>query len=256
MKITVLCPTFRRPHLLSHLIWCFTQQTHEDRELIVLSDGGDLLPSHGDRWRVEVADARYPSLGAKRNALALMSDAGAICQFDDDDLYLPWHLEAAASAIQSSPQGMAWSRPSEVLHIRGGTLSRHYTWNHPSMADKAYQGGWVYSRDLFVASGGYNVKISNGEDRELQRAFIAAGAVETDPVTAEYPPSYIWGPTPGWHLSSMGPAQVGYDWMSHLLRRSDVLVRVGPIEPPGIRSITKDAIPNTVLARPWGGDWK
>ena len=44
MKLTCVCPTYRRPRLLANAIACFVAQTYPNRELIVLDDAGELEP--------------------------------------------------------------------------------------------------------------------------------------------------------------------------------------------------------------------
>ena len=108
MKLVVLCPTFRRPKLLGYLIRCFERQTHPDRELVILDDAGTLRPQTGDLWRVLSQPNRFPTLGAKRNALARLapSDCGGLGFWGDqvygftrDNEYLLIDVGTAAATL-------------------------------------------------------------------------------------------------------------------------------------------------------------
>jgi len=52
VRIAAVCPTYKRPHLLGRAIHCFLQQTHPDRELVILDDAGQYPTQSGDRWRL------------------------------------------------------------------------------------------------------------------------------------------------------------------------------------------------------------
>ena len=139
---------------------------------------------------------RFRTLGEKRNAAAALvgDDVEALAVWDDDDLYLPWALSAAAAALRQAP----WSRPSLVLHPQDdGQLRQHATGG-------LFHGGWAYRRDLFARAGGYPA-MDNGEDQALAGRFRRLAAASADPCALGFPPAYVycWGGG-AWHLSGMG----------------------------------------------------
>src|SRR5580765_6828140 len=102
MKITAFCPTLNRPELLGRLIKCFENQTYQDRELIILDDGGQYENQKGDRWEVVSVPRRFASLGEKNNAAIALADfdTWALAKADDDDIYMPWWLESLVDALK------------------------------------------------------------------------------------------------------------------------------------------------------------
>ena len=90
MLVACLTPTRDRRLYLPLAIQCFLNQTHTDRELLILDDGDDdirdLIPK--DRRITCVRNpAAHATLGAKLNALAAMTSAEVLCNWDDDDWY-------------------------------------------------------------------------------------------------------------------------------------------------------------------------
>ncbi|GAB6186268.1 hypothetical protein [Thermopirellula anaerolimosa] len=90
---------------------------------------------------------RFRTLGEKRNASAALvsPDVDAYAVWDDDDIYLPWHLETMAQVFAA---GISWSRPAEVWIDRRTHLQRKTTGG-------LFHGSWGFTREAFLAVGGY-----------------------------------------------------------------------------------------------------
>lgn len=203
LKIAVCTVTYKRPALLGQAIWCFEQQTYANRTMVILDDSGELPEREGDGWRIVRAPERYPTLGAKRNACARLAppDADVLVVWDDDDLYLPWGLEATAAACRRAD----WSRPSEVCLLTANGCLWRIKSHSEGRNDKANQCSWGVAAALFWSVGGYNEAKNQGEDADLARKLLAAGASEADPITvAPSLPWYIWGPHGNRHISEPG----------------------------------------------------
>ena len=108
MNILCLCPTYGRPRLVANALACFLAQDYpeEKRRLVILDDAGQIPASQADGWAVISMPVRYNSLPDKYNALLSMervlrpnSRWDAVAVWDDDDIYFPWHLSAAAKAL-------------------------------------------------------------------------------------------------------------------------------------------------------------
>ena len=180
MKIAAVCVTYLRPRQLGWMIHCFLRQDYpaDQRELVVLDDAGQYENQSGPSWRLVSTPSRFRTLGEKRNAAAALvgDDVEALAVWDDDDLYLPWALSAAAAALRQAP----WSRPSLVLHPQDdGQLRQHATGG-------LFHGGWAYRRDLFQRAGGYPA-MDNGEDQALAGRFRRLAAASADPCALGLP---------------------------------------------------------------------
>lgn len=198
LKIACLCVTYRRPRRLAEAIACFERQDYPEalRELVVLDDAGQYAPLSGPRWQVVSTPRRFRTLGEKRNAAAALAapDADAYLVWDDDDIYLPWHVSAAARALARSP----WTVPARLYREMAGQLELF------DNAARYYHAAWGFSRRLFERAGGYPFA-QRGEDQLLRARFEAAGAVPADP-TAGGEPSYImrwFGEPDAWHFSAL-----------------------------------------------------
>lgn len=124
--ITAVCPTYGRPlHLLQNTIAAFAAQTEKRSRLIILDDLGNLSGCTCDVPNVEiiVTRQRYASLPDKYNALLRYVDTPYLAVWEDDDLYLPWHLENLVIAYEAVP-GAVWLHPAQVWSTYTGTPTK------------------------------------------------------------------------------------------------------------------------------------
>lgn len=120
---TVITPTLNQPLIscllvtydrLNHVktaIQCFVDQTYENRELVIVTDGPALFKQALNRHLADLDQANIRlievnasgnTLGRLRN-LALSEASGDIfCQWDDDDMYHPKRLEVQARHLTAS----------------------------------------------------------------------------------------------------------------------------------------------------------
>jgi len=157
VRIAAVCPTYKRPHLLGRAIHCFLQQTHPDRELVILDDAGQYPTQSGDRWRLVSTPTRYPDFGTKRNAAIDLVSPGteAILCWDDDDVMWPQAMACAAEALEHNP----WAQCMVVLETqRPGLLKACLA--HAGVGLHPWQWGyggcWAYRLPELRALGGYD----------------------------------------------------------------------------------------------------
>jgi len=218
MKIACLCCTYNRPEQLAEAIESFQRQTYplEKRELIVLDDAGQHDEQTGPGWWLLSVGKRFRTLGEKRNACAALAsaDVDAFAVWDDDDICLPWHLEAMASVLES---GVPWSRPEEVWIDRRTRLERKPTGG-------LFHGAWGFTRDAFLSVGSYPA-MQSGQDQALAGRFKQAGIRMASPGGV---PSYIyrWHTYPGArHLSTMGKGGYERRGEERVVRQAGVVAR-------------------------------
>ena len=114
--VSVIIPTFNRPHLLRRALESCFAQTLTNIELIVVNDGGeeveallanlDAPPSIALRY---VRHERNAGLAAARNTGLEAALGGYIAYLDDDDRFLPDHLERLSDAARAGPRGVYYS---------------------------------------------------------------------------------------------------------------------------------------------------
>jgi len=154
MKVACICPTYGRPHLVPSTIWLFQAQknTGFDLRLFILDDANQFDSQVHTNWELLVRRDRFPSLGAKINALVRQAvDWGAeiICMWDDDDIYLSEHVQNHVLEILET--NTQWSVPRTKYFLSGGTeLKKAYH-------DVPYcHGSWAYRTEAWRAIRGYS----------------------------------------------------------------------------------------------------
>jgi hypothetical protein len=198
LKMACLCVTYLRPKRVAEAIACFERQDYPEalRELVVLDDAGQYAQLAGKRWQVVSTPRRFRTLGEKRNAAAALAapDTDAYVIWDDDDIYLPWHVSAVARALTKSP----WSVPTKIYRDMFGRLELN------DNDYRYYHSAWGFTRELYQRAGGYPFA-QRGEDQMFRERLEAAGATPADS-SADGEPSYVmrWFAEPGaWHFSAI-----------------------------------------------------
>ncbi|MBI6545534.1 MAG: glycosyltransferase [Cyanobacteria bacterium NC_groundwater_1444_Ag_S-0.65um_54_12] len=116
--VTVLLPTFNRPELLVEAINSVGRQTFANWQLWVLNDGGcDITAAVATADTAHVAVFELPHRGkaAALNWAIRRSETPYVAYLDDDDRWLPHHLETMLSVLEASTQyRAAYSAVREV----------------------------------------------------------------------------------------------------------------------------------------------
>lgn len=120
-----LCPTYRRPACLIRSLYCFMQQTYPNRHLLIWDDAGmytedkaERVDAHDNsRWSVRIITSpRFNSLPEKFNALAGLAPSDSyLAVWEDDDLYLPWHLSFSTEAMLTKPAMVLSNYPEMIV---------------------------------------------------------------------------------------------------------------------------------------------
>jgi len=188
--VSCLCPTYRRPRLLANAVACFLAQDYpaERRELLILDDAGQFPSQSGPGWELISLSRRFRSLPEKYNALAGMAQGDILVVWEDDDIYLPWHLSAHVAALANA----AYSKPSRVWSLYSGK---------PKLESSAgrFHASIACTRAAFETSGGWPVTARGDFDQQVMTRFAQAGP-KADPALRRIP-SYVfrWGSTGQYH---------------------------------------------------------
>ncbi len=209
--VTCLCPTYGRFERLRDAVACFLLQDYPGNRALLIScdqvDPIDLSSDPHERWMVEPrwslslfwTNRRFESLGEKRQWLLRLASTPLVAHWDDDDLYLPWHLSNCVRVLQATPRARcakprsAWWAlgPPEDFKVRG---PKH----------NSFEGQMVFERDRALALGGYPAKDS-GQALALMRAFKRAGDLEVFEPDCPEEISYVYRWNDGlWHISGRG----------------------------------------------------
>jgi len=195
MHFDIILPTTGRDSLVA-AVESVVGQTHEDWSLQISCDGqvfmpGDAIPDLGPRFKPVVGSVEPQGGygGPARNLGILMSQAESwIAYIDDDDEWLPNHLETLAKLIEENPgvnmvrtAGQSFMmkhkspRSSKLVKKMGAVNSTDFL-----------TVGMAHTREVFDKTDGWQP--CDNHDHMLWKQMLASGgiAAETDAVTYHF----------------------------------------------------------------------
>lgn len=220
--VSCLCSTYRHPRLLRNAVSCFLAQDYpaDRRELIVLDDYGQYdNRSYLGGYHVVSVRRRFGSLAEKRNACAALAlrpetqPTDVLCGWDDDDIYLPWHISAHVKALAVDVHPLAYSHPSLILSLYGRVL-------HREAGRGRFEGSFAFTRKTLEDSGGWPITRAAEHDQTfISRLSRACYGKVADPCKYR-PPSYVyrWETTGTEHASGYAPR--GLSWYDDYAREA------------------------------------
>lgn len=200
--------------MLSNLLACFRAQTFNSfAKLFVCDDANQYAQCDSpDLWLQSRGD-RFPSLPHKYNHLARRAilDWGAdvLSIWEDDDVFLPWHLANVASAVTC---GIRFVRTPMVysnyaLPKDGSTQLEG--------AEGRFHSSWSFTTELYTQVGGWPTTKRLDFDQQLGGMLNEADPLtgNTERVLKTLRPSYVyrWG-CGGWNGSQYGEDQYQTLW--------------------------------------------
>ncbi|MFG3099371.1 glycosyltransferase family 2 protein [Streptomyces sp. NPDC048182] len=104
--ISVIIPTRDRPGPLHRALRSVARQTYRRFEVIVVRDGGHTVEPVIDRWRHEIPvrllESDTPNgVSHARNRAIAVAQGDHVAFLDDDDVFLPHHLQTSADALRT-----------------------------------------------------------------------------------------------------------------------------------------------------------
>lgn len=179
--VSVIIPTHLRQTLIDS-VRSVVDQTYPEIETIVVADGPDvvlrtLLPQNGKLRLVELGRNWHsytdrPSYGAAARLVGTMCARGDyIAYLDDDDLFLPDHVESLVDLIQEKGVDFVYSKMANIqsghkIAEIGDGLPRYGAIGTPMILHKVEL--------LKIANWDYNH--GYGEDYGLFQRWLDAGA--------------------------------------------------------------------------------
>lgn len=103
LKISIIMPTYKRPHSIFRTVETIRQQVYNNWELIIIdNEGGTGYDFHDPRIRLYCHNARVSASYARNQGLKYAT-GNLVCFFDDDDDMFPGYLKCFAHAFQENP---------------------------------------------------------------------------------------------------------------------------------------------------------
>lgn len=175
---SIVVTTYNRPRLLRDTLTSIEQQSLRDFEVILVNDHGDpveVLLSDFDFPITYINQARNRGPAAARNAALRLARGHYIAFLDDDDCFLPSHLQALASAIESNPGYVVYSNSVYITEKIDGDkrveLARERRYSHGDYSiERLFVDNYIpintfaCPRDIALSTGGFDEALNGLED--------------------------------------------------------------------------------------------
>ncbi len=201
--ISVIIPTRDRPGMLRDALASVMRQTYGNWEVILVNDGGQdvsavlaSLPA-GAASRIASLELRLPQGVARARNSALPVARGEVIAFlDDDDLFLPEHLDALVEGMRGSGAAFAYTRSAGVEEQitngarvevrRGAPLEYRYSRSLLLVRNLIPTANWGVRRECLERCGGFDDTLACAEDWDMLLRLSALVPFHLIPaVTAE-----------------------------------------------------------------------
>lgn len=123
MKVSCVCCTYGRFTVVERSIACWINQTYKNKELLIFNTAETPLTLDKSLKNKNISivnsNKKYHSLGeVRQQALVCASGDVYIC-WDDDDLFLPWHIERGIKRMEKL-ETPAWMPKFSYFSFDGG----------------------------------------------------------------------------------------------------------------------------------------
>lgn len=217
--ITALCLTFGRVDFLNESIQMFLDQTYDGpKQLLVFNTfTKQRLIGNFPNVRIMNTPERPANLGACRNAAIHWAQPGLIVIWDDDDAYLPNHLQNFADQFD---EGTEWIWHSRQFYMEGFQLKQIVQGSCNSLA---------FTKAAWEKVGRYPDR-NSGEDRDFVSKLTAnCQGKKVQLKDEQLSLLYHWGQGV-YHLSGEGDDQKGMpSGHDRIARYTEDLARKGAI---------------------------
>ena len=167
MKIDCLMGTYGRYGLACEALACFLQQSRISQATLLIYNQHP-VPLRFDHPKVRIVNETPPpgSLRYVRQRMHELADPAAelIHWWDDDDLYLPWHLDDCLAHIGDN---FAWKPASSWTSLRNVEFSRH---------KNRFEGSWVLRAD-YVKTAPLDTHAASGDPTNRRCRFTRDNGV-------------------------------------------------------------------------------
>lgn len=186
--------TYGRVEFLEESLHSFLIQEYPgEKELIIVNDYPlQKLDFDHPQVRIYNLDKTFDTIGEKENFATELCRGEIICQWDDDDVAMPWHLRNVAKYFVKG---------SDLLHWQNGVF---YNNNQITSIMALGNSGIVFSKKIWTQLGGHPIE-NAGYDMTfvVKIKSTSKNIVLADPPDARCSWFYMWGGR-GYHMSGMG----------------------------------------------------
>ena len=196
--ISCKCITYGRVSMLEESIESFLKQDYPaDRcELVIVNDYPlQTLVYNHPQIRIVNLSETFDVIGKKENCATELCQGEIICQWDDDDVALPNHLQNVAKYFTDDVN---------ILHWHGVFV------NSNKISDITWVGnsGIVFRKSAWKAIGGHPLENAGYDMTFIERLHAYGGRLFAKPPKEEASWFYMWAGR-GYHMSGLGHDQPG-----------------------------------------------
>lgn len=183
-SVAVVIPFYNGADFIERSVKSVFEQTVPAAEVIVVNDGSRpeeraALDALAGRYPFRIVDKENGGQGSARNAGVAASTSDYLCFLDQDDFYLPNHIETLASAIPVGDRlfGFVYADVYEAhadgKTIRTGVVKEHSTHPKREIFELLREDMFVLpsaalvNREAFEAVGGFDPQFMGYEDDDL-----------------------------------------------------------------------------------------
>lgn len=182
--ISCKCITYGRVDLLEEAIESFLRQDYpEDKcELIIVNDYPlQTLIYNNPRITIINYDTTFETIGDKENFATEYCKGDIICQFDDDDIALPNHLQNVAKYFTDEINLLHWGKGAY--------------WNEPEITSLPFIGnsGIVFRKSAWKTVGGHPKENAGYDMTFVNSLHRLGGVVFASPEDQDVSWFYRWG---------------------------------------------------------------
>jgi len=201
-KVSVIVPTYNRPERLAETLRSITGQTLQDIEIIVINDHGMdiahvIARCLGGPEIVHLRHSTNRGLAAARNTGLRHARGQYIAYLDDDDVFLPDHLQTLAEFLESSRNGAAytdaWCAEERLTNGRYEVVKREARFSADWDNERILVQNLVpvlcfmHERRVAIAAGGFDEQMTTHEDWDFWiRLSRLCAPVHIKKVTCEF----------------------------------------------------------------------
>jgi len=182
--ISCKCITYARVNLLEETIESFLKQNYPKNkcELIIVNDYPLQKLVYAEHPNVTIInfDQTFKTIGDKENYATSLCQGDIICQWDDDDIALPNHLQNVAKYFTDE---------TNILHWQNGIF-----YNEPNITDITWIGnsGIVFRKSAWEAIGKHPIENAGYDMTFIERLANYGGRLFALPPKEEASWMYRW----------------------------------------------------------------
>jgi len=194
--VAVIIPFYNGHDFITRAVESVLSQTTPPDEFVVVNDGSSpeaswMLHTLAEKMGFKVLDKENGGQGSARNFGVSHTTADYICFLDQDDFYLPNHIEVLLEAVDYSDKKFGWVY-ADLMEadgagniVRTGMVHAHSTHPKTNIFDLVGRDMFVLpsaalvSRTAFESVGGFDTRFMGYEDDDLFLRIFRAGFSNT-----------------------------------------------------------------------------